>query len=365
MKPVASLARENVLTLGWGARVNLYAPGWGMHPHARYAHMITATVTARRRLTPRVDEFTLRLPAGPAGPEGAPLPGWTAGSHIDVDIPGTDLQRQYSLCSSPADPSFYRIAVDRSPVADGGRGGSDGFHTSVVPGTEVRIGEPRNHFPLTRALNYVFIAAGIGVTPIIPLAAQAARSGKPFRVLCLARTEEDMPYLPCLRTLYGETGGGGTVSFHGSADEGRIDLAAELADLPRGTAVYVCGPGTLAADVAAVVEPQPAVDVFTEQFSAPDPARSGQASTFDVTLATSGETFTVPADASLLDTLEGHGTLMASSCREGVCGTCEVGVVSGEIDHRDNVLTPEERSENESMMVCVSRCRSGRLVLDL
>lgn len=315
--------------------------------------MITTTVVSRRPLTSRVEEFTLALP------DGSPLPGWTAGSHLDVRVPGSDLVRQYSLCSQPADPSSYTVAVDRCEVADGGRGGSVELHDHAVPGAAVEVSEPRNHFRLTRALNYVFIAGGIGVTPMVALAAEAERSGRPWRMLCLARGEQDMPYLQDLRGTYGDS-----IAFHGSAQAGRVDLAAELADLPRGTAVYVCGPGSLDEDVAAVVEEQPAVDVFVEQFTAPD-LSDGAVTAFDVTLATSGETFTIPEDASLLDTLESNGKLMASSCREGVCGTCEVGVVSGEVDHRDNVLTPEERSENESMMVCVSRCRAGRLVLDL
>jgi ferredoxin-NADP reductase len=311
----------------------------------------TVTVTARRPLTDRVDEFRLE-PSAPGV-----LPGWTPGAHLDITVPG-GLLRQYSLCSDPADRSGYTIAVDRATdPRENGHSGSAALHDLATVGTELQVGEPRNHFPLTRALNYVFVAGGIGVTPMIALAAQVTRSDRPWRMLCLARTEDAMPYLPELRSSYGDA-----VRFHGSA-EGRVDLAAELADLPRGTAVYVCGPGALTDGVAAVVADQPAVDVFTEQFTAPD--TSGEATSFDVSLASSGETFTVPADASVLSVLEEHGRLVASSCREGMCGTCEVEVVSGEVDHRDAVLTPEERAENESMMVCVSRCFSGRLVLDL
>lgn len=313
--------------------------------------VITATVAARRTLTPRVEEFTLLLP------DDAPLQAWSAGSHLDVHLPGSPVTRQYSLCS-PSSRNSYVIAVDRRVEQDGGRGGSEALHRAAVLGASVEVGEPRNHFPLTRALNYIFVAGGVGVTPMLSLAAEVERSGRPWQMLCLARTAEDMPYLAELQGKYG-----GKITFHGSS-AGRLDLGAALADLPGGTAVYVCGPGTLADDIAGAVEDQPAVDVFVEQFTAPD-LQDGTVMSFDVTLATSGETFTVAPDISLLDTLEGKGKVLASSCREGVCGTCEVGVVSGEVDHRDNVLTPEERSENESMMVCVSRCRSGRLVLDL
>jgi ferredoxin-NADP reductase len=311
---------------------------------------VTVTVADRRRLTDRVTEFRL-VPATGV------LPEWTPGSHLDVHVPtpdGRTLVRQYSLCSDPADLSGYTVAVDRA--ADS-RGGSTALHDLAVPGTQLQISEPRNHFPLTRALNYVLVAGGIGVTPLVALAARVARSGRPWRMLCLSRTAGTMPYLPELRSAYGAA-----VTFHGSA-AGRLDLAGALADLPRGTAVYVCGPGTLADDVATAVAGQPAVDVFTEQFTAPE--TSGTNTSFDVSLASTGDTVTVPPDASVLQVLEAHGTPVASSCREGMCGTCEVDVVSGEVDHRDSVLTPEERGENESMMVCVSRCVSGRLVLDL
>lgn len=318
--------------------------------------LLTVTVAARRALTGRVDEFRL-VPGDGAGSADGVLPGWTPGSHIDVHVPvasGGTLVRQYSLCSDPADLSGYTVAVDRA--ADS-RGGSAALHELATVGTTLQIGEPRNHFPLTRALNYVLVAGGIGVTPMVALAAQVARTGRPWRMLCLSRSEETMPYLPELRAAHGDA-----VGFHGSAS-GRLDLAAELADLPRGTAVYVCGPGTLADDVAAAVADQPAVDVFTEQFTAPD--LTGVNTSFDVSVASTGQTVTVPEDRSVLEVLEDLGAPVASSCREGMCGTCEVGVVSGEVDHRDSVLTPEERAENESMMVCVSRCVSGRLVLDL
>jgi len=219
------------------------------------------------------------------------------------------------------------------------------------------IGEPRNHFPLTRALNYVLIAGGIGVTPMVPLAAQLATSGRSWQMLCLSQRRETMPYLSELERAYGRS-----ISYHESRT-GRVDLTAMLRDLPRGTAVYVCGPGTLAKDVAAAVCNQPAVDVFTEQFTASAGTKTN--TTFEVSLASSGQTYPVPVDSTVLSVLERHGALLASSCREGMCGTCEVDVVSGEVDHRDSVLSPEERAENESMMVCVSRCFSARLVLDL
>lgn len=334
----------------------------------------TVTIASRRHLTDWVDEFRFE------SPDGSPLPAWTPGSHIDVQIPecaisgkrcwGDDseaapenvdsLIRQYSLCSDPADLSGYTIAVDRTSIDRGGRGGSERIHQTFDPGVPVRIGQPRNHFALQRALNYVFIAGGIGITPILPLIAQAERTGRPWTLLCLSRSEDEMPYFDYLQDTWGDR-----VRIHASGDYGRIDFVTALADQPRGTAVYVCGPGAMAMSVRMAVDPQPAVDVFTEQFSAPVRPTGEGDTPFEVTIASTGDTVAVPGDQSVLDSLEKRGMLLASSCREGMCGTCEVGVVSGEIEHRDTVLTPEERSENESMMICVSRCSSGRLVLDL
>ncbi|MFT4043570.1 MAG: PDR/VanB family oxidoreductase [Gordonia sp. (in: high G+C Gram-positive bacteria)] len=313
------------------------------------ASFIDVVVTARRALTGRVEEFTL------AAVDGSALPPWSPGSHIDLVL-RTGLVRQYSLCSNPSDLSRYMVAIDRR---DDGRGGSAYAHESLTVGTVISISFPRNHFALTRANEYVFVAGGIGITPMLSLIAQATSSGRAWRMIYLARSRADMPYLSDLRGRYGDR-----VRIHESSLDGRIDLSAELAGLSRGTAVYACGPATMLVDVADACDTQPAVDSFTERFTMRDIGDRVN-TVFEVALAYSGETFSVPPDKSILDILDEKGVLAPSSCREGMCGTCEVGVVSGEIDHRDSVLTPEEQSENESMMVCVSRCTSGRLVLEL
>jgi ferredoxin len=154
------------------------------------------------------------------------------------------------------------------------------------------------------------------------------------------------------------------VTIHESNRLGRLDLGRQLAALARGTAVYACGPPEMLDTVAAVCADQPAVDSFTERFTAP-PVTGAPNQQFELSLAFSGLTVTVPEDRTILDVLDARGVVAPSSCREGMCGTCETGVVSGEVDHRDVILSPEERSENESMMICVSRCTSGRLVLEL
>ncbi|MFE0748984.1 PDR/VanB family oxidoreductase [Gordonia sp. NPDC058843] len=310
---------------------------------------VRVRVVSRRELTCRIDEFVL----APDG--GAALPPWSAGSHVDLHTPAGPV-RQYSLCSSTDDTRTYRIAIERR--ADS-RGGSVSAHDDIDVGAEVTISLPRNHFALTRALGYVFVAGGIGITPVLALVEQAHRSGRPWRLVYVGRSRAEMAFVDEI-----ESGYPGLVTVHESGRSGRLDLGEELAGLARGTAVYACGPPSMLDAVARVCEPQPAVDSFAEQFTATT-ATSADNSEFELSLAFSGVTVRVPKDRTILDVLDGRGVVAPSSCREGVCGTCETGVVSGEVDHRDSILSSAERSENESMMICVSRCTSGRLVLEL
>ncbi|MFF2084473.1 PDR/VanB family oxidoreductase [Nocardia sp. NPDC058176] len=305
-------------------------------------------VRDRRRLADDIDEFTL------ARPDGALLPAWTPGAHIDLLLDDT-VVRQYSLCSDPADTGTYRIAVLRE--ADG-RGGSVLAHTLAI-GADVSIRPPRNHFPLVRALEYVLIAGGVGITPILALAAAAARSGRPWRLIYTGRDASSMAYLDEVALRYPEA------MIQQSASDGRLDLGASLADLTPGTAVYVCGPTGLIEAAELACEAQPAVDVFAERFVARDLDAAADTVPFEVSLAVSGLTITVDPAGSILAAVEAQGVATVASCREGTCGTCETGVVSGEVDHRDSVLSPAERAESESMMICVSRSASARLVLEL
>ncbi|ANY25035.1 PDR/VanB family oxidoreductase [Gordonia terrae] len=310
---------------------------------------VRVRVVSRRRIARRVDEFVLTSSGGEA------LPPWTAGSHIDLHTPAGPV-RQYSLLSAPDDTDKYRIAVERRLDS---RGGSVSAHDDVEVGAEVTISMPRNHFALTRALGYVFVAGGIGITPVLALVDEAHRSGRPWRLVYVGRSRADMAFVEDVESRYP-----GQVTVHESGRSGRLDVGDVLAGLARGTAVYTCGPPSMLDAVARVCEPQPAVDSFAEKFTATSTESEANAE-FELSLAFSGVTVTVPADRTILDVLDGRGVVAPSSCREGVCGTCETGVVSGEVDHRDSILSPEERSENESMMICVSRCTSGRLVLEL
>jgi ferredoxin-NADP reductase len=312
------------------------------------AHPIRVRVVSRRPVAERIDEFVLASATDQA------LPVWSAGSHIDLTTPAGPV-RQYSLCSSP-DGSTYRIAVERRTDS---RGGSVSAHDDLAVGDETWISQPRNHFALTRALGYVFVAGGIGITPVLSLVDAAQRSGRPWRLIYIGRTRSDMAFVDELVEGHPER-----VTIHESRRSGRLNLGEQLAGLARGTAVYACGPPTMLDAVAGACADQAAVDSFTERFTAS--VLSGAPNQqFEVSLAFSGLTVTVPEDRSILDVLDARGVVAPSSCREGMCGTCETGVVSGEVDHRDVILSSEERSESESMMICVSRCTSGRLVLEL
>ncbi|TQC43372.1 oxidoreductase [Rhodococcus sp. WS4] len=309
---------------------------------------IDVTVVGRRSVTDDIAEITLES-------SGREVPRWGAGAHIDV-ILDDDTIRQYSLCGLPEPSGRFRIAVLRE---DHGRGGSILVHETLVPGVRTAIHLPRNHFPLVRASSYVFVAGGIGITPMLALVAAAQASGRPWRLVYTGRGASRMAYADELSERYPSR-----VRIHDSTG-GRIDLRSAVGDCAPGTAVYCCGPEALLADVEQVCDPMAAVDVFHERFVPRDAGIPLRSEPFDVHLAISGKTLTVPPDRSILDVALAHDVMVLSSCREGTCGTCEVDVVSGEIDHRDSILTPEERSEGESMMICVSRAASPRLVLEL
>ncbi|MFJ9561562.1 PDR/VanB family oxidoreductase [Streptomyces fuscichromogenes] len=274
--------------------------------------------------------------------EGRGLPRWEPGAHLDVTLP-SGLVRQYSLCGDPADTSSYTIAARL--VADG-RGGSREVHERIVPGTELEVRGPRNRFPLVGAESYVFVAGGIGITPILPMV-RAVPDGVPWRLLYCGRTRGSMPFLA-------EFAGDDRATVVAADEDGRPDLDA-LA-VPAGAAVYCCGPQGL---TAAMEKRFPAVR--TERF-APS-AEVGGDHAFELELRRSGRTLTVPADSSVLAAVRTELPDTPYSCAQGFCGTCRQRVLEGAVEHRDELLTDTERAD--SMLICVSRARSGRLVLDL
>ncbi|MFD3615575.1 PDR/VanB family oxidoreductase [Streptomyces sp. NPDC058676] len=284
-------------------------------------------------------------------PLGEPLPAWEPGAHIDVVL-GPDLERQYSLCGDPADRDAWRIAVLREPD---GRGGSAHVHGQLGQGDKVRVRGPRNHFALRPAPRYRFVAGGIGITPILPMLAAAEAAGAEWTLLYGGRSRESMAFAGEL-ARYGDR-----VTIAPQDETGLLDLAPVLDDVPEGTLVYCCGPGPL---LDAVEARCPAGVLQVERFQ-PKEQEAGENTEFEVELAQSGRTLTVPKDVSVLDTVRAAGVEVLFSCTEGTCGTCETDVLEGTPDHRDSVLTDEEREAGETMLICVSRCRGKRLVLDL
>lgn len=284
--------------------------------------------------------------------EGCALPRWEPGAHIDLCGP-KGLVRQYSLCGVPGDPA-WRVAVLRVPD---GRGGSAWAH-SVKPGDELDVRGPRNHFPLPVADDHLLIAGGIGITPLLPMARALAERDATWRVVYGGRSRASMAYVDTLRELAGDR-----LCVVPEDELGLIDLRAELGEPVPGRHVHCCGPEPLLAAVEELLAGRPEV-LHLERFAPAEPVdRTGEA--FEVEIASSGARVTVAAGQSIIDALEGVGIQVEHSCREGTCGTCETGVLAGVPDHRDSILSDEERAANDCMMLCVGRCREGPLVLDL
>ncbi|GEB56606.1 PDR/VanB family oxidoreductase [Streptomyces gardneri] len=293
------------------------------------------------RSTPAEGVVELRL-------EGAGLPAWQPGAHVDLVLP-SGLVRQYSLCGDPADPSSYTVATR---LIEDGRGGSREVHEQLHEGTEVEIRGPRNRFPLVGAPAYVFVAGGIGITPVLPMVRAAESSGADWRLVYCGRSRATMPYLDEVERL-----GGDRVTVVAEDESGFPELDF-LAHVPAETAVYCCGPDGLMDAVGAAMPEGRAPRL--ERFSAAAPT-GGTA--FEVELRRSGRTVTVAADRTVLEAVREEVPGLMYSCRQGFCGTCRQQVLEGEVDHRDELLTDAER--DGSMLICVSRCTGKRLVLDL
>jgi len=289
-------------------------------------------------------------------PAGETLPSWSPGAHIDLVL-ADDLVRQYSLCGSPGDDTAWRIGVLRTPDS---RGGSQRVHDTLTEGATVAIRGPRNHFQLVAASNYLFIAGGIGITPILPMIAQAEAAGADWRLLYGGRHRASMAFLPEL-ARYGDK-----VTVVPQDEAGFLDLDAALGTPHAGTLVYCCGPEGLLSAVETKCASWPTGSLHLERFAAKPQETSAVADeTFELVLQQTGVTVTVRPDQSVFQAALEAGANVLGSCMEGVCGTCETEVVEGDVDHRDSVLNDDERASNEFMMICVSRCKSKRLVLDI
>ena len=283
------------------------------------------------------------------------LPEWTPGAHIDLRL-ADDLTRQYSLCGDPADRGTWRIGVLRELA---GRGGSAYVHDELAPGTTLAASAPRNNFELHRAPIYLFIAGGIGITPILPMIAEAARSGADWTLLYGGRTRASMAFTEEL-AKYGDR-----VLLRPQDEHGLLDLAAYLGRVQNGALIYACGPEPMLKAVAEASDHWPPKALHIERFTPIELAEPVRGESFEVVLARSGLTITVEPGRSILETVEAAGVSILSSCREGTCGTCETDVLDGLPEHRDSLLTESERASNETMFICVSRCLGAQLTLDL
>lgn len=286
--------------------------------------------------------------------DGGALPSWLPGAHVELQL-ANGLKRQYSLCGDPDATGGYTIAVLREPA---GRGGSDFIHRHVRTGAPLRISSPRNLFPLETADRYVLIAGGIGITPLLAMVRELDRRKSDWRLFYGGRSRASMAFVDTLAEF------GDRVAIHPQDECGLLPLERMIGNPIQDQLVYCCGPASLIDAVSKIGTRWPINPVHCERFG---PAASVEldSSAFEIQLHRSGDVLQVPADMSILDVLEGHGIQVPSSCRQGTCGTCEVGIVSGEVDHRDSILTEDERLSNESLFVCCSRAKSPRLVLDV
>jgi ferredoxin-NADP reductase len=304
-------------------------------------------VRAKREIATAVVELTL-------GGCGQALPDWTPGAHVDVLLP-TGSARQYSLLPS-ARCDEWRVAVLREAE---GRGGSRFIHDDLRVGDRLATCGPRNNFPLQPADEYLFLAGGIGVTPLVGMAVDAERRGVEWSMLYCGRTRTSMAMADELGARWPNR-----VDIHSDDERGLPDLAALLTRPRPGTVVYACGPTPFLDAVTAAMTHWPPGSLHVERFTPVEHASSPDAA-FEVELRTSGRVLTVPAGRSALEVIQEAGVQVLSSCTEGTCGTCETVVLEGEVDHRDAVLSPEEQAASETMMICVSRARGSRLVLEL
>jgi ferredoxin-NADP reductase len=291
-------------------------------------------------------------------PAGGTLARWQPGEHIDVILP-SGLVRQYSLCGDLDDRFGYRIAVLLERES---RGGSEEIHGTALVGKRITVRGPRNHFGLVDGPRYLFLAGGIGVTPILPMLQQMRRTGRQWRLVYGGRSRRSMAFLHEIARYDAPN-----VDIVAEDELGFPDFDRILKEAPAETLIYCCGPSAMIEVVQAACERHAATDrLHIERFVAAADAAPVDTSgaEFEVELARTGLTLTVPPDRPLLQVLLDAIPTLLYSCEEGYCGTCEVQVLAGEPDHRDTVLTDEERADGK-MMVCVGRSKSARLVLDL
>ncbi|MCZ4281077.1 PDR/VanB family oxidoreductase [Kiloniella laminariae] len=292
-------------------------------------------------------------------PDGTDLPVFSAGSHIDFFLP-SNMIRQYSLSNDPVERHRYVVAVQKE---ENGRGGSSYVHTSLKPGDQIEISHPRNHFELDEtAERYKLIAGGIGITPILSMARRLKSLGKPFQLYYACRNKQRAAFTEEMIA----SGLSGHLLYSFDDQQGPLKTQALFGLPEQGVQIYCCGPTGLMDAVKSATRSWPVGTVRFEHFSADETTgpRADDGS-FEVVINSTGKRYQIPAGKSILSVLAENGIFVDNACCEGICGTCETGLLEGEADHRDMVLSDQEKTENRHIMLCCSRAKSASLTLDL
>lgn len=295
-----------------------------------------------------------------ASADGKTLPSFSAGAHIDVHVPG-GITRQYSLLNDSSEQHRYIIGVLKDPQS---RGGSVAIHDKVNVGDVLQISTPKNHFELVHGKRTLLFAGGIGITPLLCMARRLSNTNSPFEMHYCTRSPERTAFQADIKA----SPFADKVHFHYDSgdDAQKLNLPQLLATPEDGTHIYVCGPTGFIDYVINTAKSQgwPSAQIHLEYFGAAEVDTSGDTS-FEVKVASTGQTFTVPADKSITQVLDENDVFVPVSCEEGVCGTCLVRVLEGTPDHRDLYLTDDEHAANDQMTPCCSRAKSPLLVLDI
>src|SRR3990167_945943 len=317
----------------------------------------TLSVRVARKAVEATDICTFELVAV----DGVALPSFSAGSHVDVHLPG-GLTRQYSLCNDPTETHRYLIGVLRDPAS---RGGSEAMHQQVQEGQLLQISAPKNHFGLAHdARRSLLLAGGIGVTPILCMAERLAMTGADFAMHYCTRSRDRAAFLQ--RITASSYASRVQLHFDDGAAEQKLDLVALLSDPQAGVHLYVCGPkGFMDAVLKTAREKGWPESQLHYEFFGADVTKSDSDAGFEVQLASSGRVIAVAKDQTVTQALSAAGVEVLTSCEQGVCGTCLTRVLSGLPDHKDMYLTPEEQAANDQFTPCCSRAKTARLVLDL
>ncbi len=291
---------------------------------------------------------------------GQQLPAFTAGAHVDVHLPG-GLHRSYSLVNDPSERHRYVLGVARDLAS---RGGSRYMHETLRVGDFLRIGPPRNNFPLNEeAPHSVLIAGGIGITPLMSMARRLQSLGRPWSMHFCARSAVNAAFASELQALAGESSAAVSLHFDDEMGGARPDIAAMVASAPKGGHLYCCGPQPMLEAFERATAALPRECVHLESFTAREEADTSGG--FTVRLARSGKLLEVAAGKSILDVLLDAGVDVQYGCMQGVCGSCETTVLQGVPDHRDSILDAGARASNRTMMVCCSGSKTPELALDL